>query len=538
MIPGVMHRIFLWMFLVPAVAGLLPAAGQNKDLPWVTMENGRLVYGADQEGNRIPDFSAAGYEAGEAPIPDVPVKMRIDAPPQGQDATPLIQKAIESMSSLPVDAHGLRGTLLLGPGIYRIEGTINLDVAGVVLRGSGTSLDKNGKDSTILAAAGLPRPILHIGGSGEWQEVRSRRPILDAVVPVGARTITVDAPKDFFAVGDRVIVQWNMTGEYIHRLGMDQIPPRRDGRKVVQWSTSMNLRFDRRIVALEQTAQGYKIILDVNLTQRMTKEDGPTIWKYEYPGRIAQVGVENLASDGAEFRKAPHYGKASAPNQGENSFFDSIFSEYEAVENAWMRNVRVENYDNVVLIHQHGRAITIENVEGDYIDAPDKQGKAAPFAYDMDGQQILMQQCNLTGYLNHVWTTQARVAGPNVYRDSWAKGNELDAGPHHRWATGMLWEQINFRGKYDDYNQWNLGTGHGWAGAFNVLWNSTVDEIQVESPPLAYNWVIGTRGKVDTPQLGATGAYYQSREVPVNPPSLYQEQLKERLAKGERYEAK
>ena len=110
---------------------------------------------------------------------------------------------------------------------------------------------------------------------------------------------------------------------------------------------------------------------------------------------------------------------------------------------------------------------------------------------------------------------------------------DLDAGPHQRWATGTLWEQLTLRGKYDDYNQWNLGSGHGWAGAYNVLWNSTVDEIQVESPPGAYNWVIGCKGRHVNPQLGTSDAYYQSPGVAVEPASLYQEQLKERLARSE-----
>ena len=498
-------------------------AGQ-KDLAWIELQNGHLVYGTDADHDRIPDFSTAGYEEGNAPIPDVPVKMRVEAPGDG-DATERIQSAIESMSGLPPDERGIRGAVLLGPGVFRIAGTVNLDVSGVVLRGSGT--DKTG---TILLAQGLPRAILRIGGTGEWKEDRSRRPILDAVVPVGAHTITVDAPEHFFSVGDRIIVQWNLTEAYIHRLGMDHIPPRRDGGEVKQWPTNMALRFDRRIVAMEYTDNRYRLTLNAALTQRMPKEDNPVAWKYQFPGRVSQVGVENLRSDGAVFRKSPNYDNPSIPHVADGSFFDSIFSEFEAVENAWMRNVKVENYNNIVFVHQHGRAITVEDIEGDHIDTPLKKGHAAPFAYEIDGQQVLMQRCNLTGHLNHVWATQARVAGPNVFRDSWAKGSDLDAGPHQRWATGTLWERVTLEGKYDDYNQWNLGSGHGWAGAFNVVWNSTVDDIQVESPPGAYNWVIGTKGRHINPQLGTNDAFYQSPNRPVEPSSLYEEQLKERLA--------
>jgi len=114
------------------------AGPKNQELPWVQMQNGHLVYGTDAERNRIPDFSTAGYEEGDAPIPDVPVKMRVEAlgdNAREQDATARIQSAIEAMSQLPLDEHGIRGALLLGPGTYRIAGTINLDVSGVPASG-------------------------------------------------------------------------------------------------------------------------------------------------------------------------------------------------------------------------------------------------------------------------------------------------------------------------------------------------------------------------------------------------------------------
>ena len=527
--------------LVLAANSVMGAGGpKSEDLPWVQMKNGHLFYGEDPAHNRIPDFSTAGYMEGERAIPDVAVRVRVDAPGgqdgtgdggtgragAGQDATGLIQSAIEGMSKLPLDANGARGAVLLGPGVFRIAGTVKLDVSGVVLRGSG--MDARG---TKLVAEGVPHAVLHIGGTGTWNEVRGRRPIVDEFVPLGAETVTVDAPDGFFAVGDRVIVQWNMSADFIHMLGMDHIPGRRDGREVKQWPTSFALRFDRRVVAMEKTDKGYLLKFDAPLTQPMKKEEVATVWKYEFPERVSQVGVENLSSDGAAFRKSPNYNNGNTPEEKNGSFFDSLFSEFESVEDAWMRNVHVEGYNNIVYVHQHGRAITVEDVEGDHIDTPIKEGSAAPFAFNVDGQQVLVQRCNVTGRLNHVWTTQARVAGPNVFRDSWAKGSELDAGPHHRWATGSLYEQLTYKGRFENFNRSNMGTGHGWAGAYSVLYNSTVDEIEVESPPGAYNWVIHSKGRQDHPQNGAMGAFYESGDGMELPESLYLEQLKERLAK-------
>jgi len=53
--------------------------------------------------------------------------------------------------------------------------------------------------------------------------------------------------------------------------------------------------------------------------------------------------------------------------------------------------------------------------------------------------------------------------GQNVFCDSWARGSDLDAGRHQRCATGTLTERLTLKGKYDDYNQWNLG--NDWADA-------------------------------------------------------------------------
>jgi hypothetical protein len=95
---------------------------------------------------------------------------------------------------------------------------------------------------------------------------------------------------------------------------------------------------------------------------------------------------------------------------------------------------------------------------------------------------------------------------PNWSGGKRVKGGSL-GGDERRgsapWGDRNALGTVTLKGKYDDYNQWNLGSGHGWAGAYNVLWNSTVDEIKVESPPGAYNWVIGCKGLRLSRDLGA-----------------------------------
>jgi hypothetical protein len=90
----------------------LGAQGKSK---WVSVDtHGRLRYTADAQGNRIMDFSHAGYMGGGVRIPDVRVARTVK--PLGGDNTPQIQAAIDEVSKLPRDAGGVRGAILLEPG--------------------------------------------------------------------------------------------------------------------------------------------------------------------------------------------------------------------------------------------------------------------------------------------------------------------------------------------------------------------------------------------------------------------------------------
>src|ERR1051325_10670593 len=99
--------------------------------------DGKLVYVADSLGNKIPDFSNAGYKGGGVPIPHVQPKA-IVWPAPGDNAERL-QKVIDSVSALPLDASGFRGTVLLKMGEYNLEKPLYIKASGVVLRGEGMS---------------------------------------------------------------------------------------------------------------------------------------------------------------------------------------------------------------------------------------------------------------------------------------------------------------------------------------------------------------------------------------------------------------
>ncbi len=86
----------------------------------------------------------------------------------------------------------------------------------------------------------------------------------------------------------------------------------------------------------------------------------------------------------------------------------------------------------------------------------------------------------------HQYVTGANTAGPIAFVGCSSERARNDAGPHHRWASGILWDRIDCDGDAINVrNRGNWGTGHGWAGANCVVWNSQAESYIIENPPTA-----------------------------------------------------
>src|SRR5690625_3304264 len=92
--------------------------------------DGRLSYLEDDLGNRVPDFSNAGYLGGGVAIPDVPVKKTLS--PQAGDNRSRIQAAIDQVAAMPLDENGFRGAILLKAGEYEIGNSLKISSSGIV----------------------------------------------------------------------------------------------------------------------------------------------------------------------------------------------------------------------------------------------------------------------------------------------------------------------------------------------------------------------------------------------------------------------
>lgn len=466
-------------------------------------KDGKLTYIPDERGNIIPDFSRVGYCGGDKLIPHITVVKTIEPSP-GKNDEKTIQEAIDEVSKRAPDKNGFRGTILLRKGTYDIPGTIKIEASGIVLRGEG--------DATKLIATGTSqRTLIVVSGKGRIKETAdSRTKITDTYVPVGTKSFTVSSSKKYKA-GDKIIVYRPATDQWIKDLKMDQIVERK-GTK--QWKASeYNIQFERTITKIS----GDKIFIDNPIVMAMEPKYGtPEIYKYTFDGRISNVGIENLYCQS-------EYQSDTAENHG----WEAI--KFDKVENGWVRNTTSRYFGySCVSLESDARNITVTDCN--CFDAKSIITGGRRYSFYNTGQMNLFMNCNTTEG-RHDFVTGARTRGPNVFYNCTAKNTHADIGPHHRWSMGTLYDHIVTDGDIDIQDRGNYGSGHGWVGITQILWNCTAKRAAVQSPYVnGKNYCIGLKGEKypgrfkDRPD----GEWEGQNKEGLQPQSLYLAQLKDR----------
>lgn len=479
---------------------------------------GRLRYQPySAQGDVLPDFSHCGYGGGGVPLPAAVVREELRPVAGDSDDAPRIQAAIDRVGKLAPGADGLRGAVLLRRGTYRCGASLRLAVSGVVLRGEG-----DGEDGTVLiATARKQQPLVRLGGaSGPREEASSKQEITDAYVPVGARSFTV-ADAAGFAVGQTVFVVRRGNAAWISAIGMDRIVPRpSDPKSTKQWEP-FELKFDRVITAVD----GPRVTVDAPIACAIDPRwGGGALVRSRDEARIERCGVEHLRAV-AVFDRSK-----TAVHNGEKVFVDeehaNYFVSFAAVKNAWARRLStVGFYHGPTSVGRDAKWVTVEDCTSL---APVSQitgGRRYPFG--VDGQLTLVQRCR-SDRARHAFVFGSRVPGPNVFLECVSTHDYASSEPHHRWSVGGLYDNVEAQLAIQDRG--HMGSGHGWAGANYVVWNSRGSLI-CQQPPTAQNFSIGfvgTRGKDAFPR---PVGWWESEGTPVEPRSLYRAQLAERLGR-------
>jgi len=508
--------------------------------------NGKLVYKTTPAGDKIMDFSSAGYEGGGVALPIVAVKRTVE-PSRKSDNTAAIQAAINEVAALPVRGK-FRGAVLLAPGVFVCSNTIYIPTNGVVLRGSGSGAGGStiqmvgGRHVAIASGNSRRRPNrLAIDNEDLPTAAQSAAPgrafIADAYVPSGAISFTVadvpgsagippaslraikDAKKEAaipgFAVGDTIEIRRPVTSAWVKFMGMDNLT--RDGQPQTWIRTGAILPIERRIAAIS----GNKITLDVplsdSLDSRYLNPPGVAVVKVQPPARLTQLGIEHLHIE--------------SPPQRVNHTQELYTALRLAGEDCWVRDVIIDETMNSVSVG--GRRVTLENVTVNRKALHLGASKPAEFA--PNGDQILLNRCSVNA--DNVWfaATGAGHSGPIVLLHCTFSGNGRIEG-HMRWTTGLLLDNCTApEGGIDFKNRGAMGSGHGWGTGWAVAWNCVAKSYVVQQPPGAFNWAIGCIGErelmarpFDAEPTLPEGTF-DSYGKPVTPQSLYLAQLAQRL---------
>lgn len=464
-------------------------------------KDGKLIYTPDDKGNRIPDFSYCGYMAGGQAIPEAIIKVVV--PVKAGDATLRIQSALNYVATLPLGKDGLRGAVLLEKGKYEVGGSLTINAAGVILRGSGM-----GEQGTVVYATGLDRlGVLRILGKDD-QVKEEPIAVTEQYVPVNAMKITV-ANAGVFKKGDQVIVQRPSTKNWIEALGTDHFG---GGITSLGWKPGQrDLYWDRKVLAIN----GSTLVLDAPLTTALDAAyGGATVSKYSWNGRISHCGAENMrfvsAFDAGNLKDEYHRWTGIS---------------IENTTDAWVRQVIFEHFaGSAVTVQETANRITVEDCKS--LAPVSEIGGERRYTFLTTGGQTLFQRL-YSEYGYHDFATGYCAPGPNAFVQCQAYLPFSFSGAIDSWASGVLFDVVNVDGQALSFmNRWIDGQGAGWAAANSVFWQCTAAKVDCYQPPTAQNRAFGTWA-----QFAGDGHWDMSNEQ-IQPRSLYYAQLKDRLGNG------
>lgn len=462
---------------------------------------GRLVYVPDDQGNRIPDFSMAGYAGNKIPIPSIPASIELN--PREGDCTQYIQSAIDVVARQPIGMNGFRGAVVLKKGSYAVLGTLKIRANGVVLAGEGM-----GPDGTILKAIGKGRrPLILVQGNNDPAMDGPVFGVATAYVPIGAMEMDVALGHSLKA-GDFIRIRQKSSDGWIKSLGMD-FAHAGEATSYLRWIPGkMDLVWERTVVKVD----GQKILLDAPITSPLdSRITQATVMRVEGDSRIHQVGVENFRCESVV--------DSQNPKDEEHSW---VAIAMDQVQNGWVRDVCAIGFcGSAVRLNMGSRQVTVQDCE--FLAPVSEIAGERRHAFFTQGQLCLFQRLR-SEQARHDFTVGHLACGPNVFLDCISHDSLDFSGPAGSWASGVLFDNIKMDGGgLSLTNREIWGQGVGWAGVNSVLWQCSAPVITNRRPPGNQNWAIGCWA-----QFVGDGNWKSLNEF-VKPASLFRQQLVDRI---------
>jgi len=487
--------------------------------------DGKLVYDPEPvSGHRIGDFSHAGYMGGGVDLPTVPTVLTIS--PIAGDNAAHIQSAIDTVSAMTPDENGIRGALLLEQGLYTVHSALYVTASGVVIRGEGSgggdTVIYRAQDYDLSQGSDWDCPAYQegvlifqgVGGTVKFNHYISGTGslIIDDYVPVGSRVFHVDHP-EHYNVGDRVVIDHPDTWDWLYSVD----------RGGCGWDPGMvNINAVRRVVAKNGNAIAVDAPIFFDIDRSLTQA---TMTTMKEEGRINNVGIEDILVD--------------IETDGDGTDDHSCFAvKFRAVDDSWALRAAAKHFQIAGFQFTGSHRMTVRECYATKAHYDGSGGRGYNF-YHLYSQQMLIENCYANDGRHAYVCNGSGRDNCNVYLNNIGEDNQYASEGHYRWINGLL-----FDGHYENSNSWNhigfqrMGCDHGWATVHSVAWNCTLENggtIIAQRPPGAQNYAIGcdavvTGGGVGSWQDGPDGWFEGTKVSGLNPSSLYQAQLAERLA--------
>ncbi|KAF9418182.1 hypothetical protein BGZ94_009761 [Podila epigama] len=523
-----------------------PSTLENPDSPL-----GYVAY--NHHGDRIMDFSMVGWNEGNTELPDpltqIPVLEQLDPRPGSDsdtdtgDDTDRIQSALNRVAraaSAKVQDNTVvpTGALVLSRGIYRISRPLKIRASGILFRG-----DPAGGSRIVCQWEPTgPRYAIEIEGKGDSVLEDSRTPVMAEYTPVGSFFLNLD-PSYFeeteLAVGDKVILTRVGNERWVHDIGMDDFNSDKKG--VKPWKKTRG--------------RMYRTIRSLNPKTGIVQLDAPLPIAIErrYGGGWVTKYVDNkLRAVGFQFfdmvfpRNIGRMIEEMLDQKGRGSqdyrFSYEIFANYalrmDKVQHAYVSHITTAYFHNFVSVGSDAHHLTFDSIVHSY---PDDM-LSGQSAFQLSGQMVLISNSLSQGSF-HFFVDINHVMGPNVIHRAQATnvGKAYDpmpldfapgeVGPHMKFCTGMLFDQVVTDGSIQIVNRGDMGTGQGYSGANSVIWNSRAREgILTHRARGTQNFVIGSEDfDAEDRQPWDSHGWKEHLGSEVLPGSLYLRQLKDRL---------
>lgn len=458
---------------------------------------------------RLPDFSWAGYHAGEVPIPDVPVKVNVrDFGAVGDgvaDDSQAFLDAIEAVSD---------GAILIPAGRYKLTEVLRIDKSNVVLRGES-------RDSTVLyftktlheyfgrGAVGGPYGWSWGGGwiwvNGEPARGDSNPPVWDQ----GRRLTEVNGVSLRGETSVRVADPGAIEPGQLVRLTQTQP----DGSLSLHLHDGHQLRgrcmVDRPEVQLVnwllevKRVEGDRIHFDRPLRADVRPEWRATVWSGEPP--IEEVGIESLT---IEFPVLPYQGHHNEPGQSAISLAEAY--------NSWVRDVAVVNFDNAIFLW-YSRFCTVDGVV--------LAGRPGHYGINFGGaQDSLVTRFRIANESVHDVST-CNMGNGNVV--SWGEGRSINFDHHRGAAYENLYSRVDAGTARRLWHSSGTPSGH-YTAARATFWNISPRAPANRIPHWPSINVIGKVKMADRISALQVGAWVEKIKH-LEPEDLHQAQLARRL---------